>query len=232
MSIEYLSVIISKIPTLLNLLSLQDICNIRQLCNNMKNEVDKKLIITRCNKSSLERSNYHNDSLQVTCQDHYYKKITITDSREGGRYANNPFIDDTYEWVMDHCISVVSIISIITEDNDNRMIKIRNGTMDVDDTEEWCITEDITQISDNHYYGTSSRPILSDTGDYRTIKSIPLHYLKFKDEVIMIVEDGLYLEIVSTNRPIGYYINRDSINIIDSDDPLHVAINIVLKMQR
>ena len=241
MSVQYLSVIISKIPELVNFISLQDMCHLRETCNDLKNEVDKKMIITRCDnrdRDSLEYNNYHKDSLQVTYGVDSYKKTMITDHRRYITCIQNPFNDDTYQWINDNYTNMTtSVISTIIEHNGNRRINTHIESIGGNDEGE-CKIEDLTKISDNHYHGTIEHRDIHTSCScyYRSTRCRPLHYLKIKDQVVRIDDCLEFLQIGTTNGHIRHYIHNG--DVIDGDierndnDPFWVAINIVLKMRQ
>ena len=215
MSIEYLSVIINKIPEFLNSLSLRDICHLRETCNDLKNEADKKLIVTRDNRD-----------IEVICQDRSYKKIR--ESGKNMRCVLDPFNDKMMiQWIMgDNGSRGVYLSTTLTviEDNGDRRINIH---IDVTtDDNEWDTIEDIKRISNDHYIGVL----------HRLCKSYVIHYLNINNTSIKVVYTKGDLVALSINRRVVYDVVEDrvltAINSVErnDNDPFWVAINIVKSM--
>ena len=208
MSVQYLSVIISKIPEFVNFISLHDICNIRQSCNDLKIEIDKKLAITR-----------NNEDIEVTCGNNHYKKMIINDNNTDMNYVIDPFSENIYQWVgrEDYQGTMISITLKVIEDNDDRIIVI--NTTYIDEGDEYHDYNIIEKISNDYYCNIRQG----------------IRYLKIRDNFITVDDYGSYLLVTTINRHITYHIGRREVvngNLDRNDnDPFWVAINIVLKVR-
>lgn len=209
MSIQYLSVIIIKIPTLLNLLSLQDVCHLRETCREMRDIIDNRMIVKRSN-----------NNIEVSCANNHYRKITITESREYAYCDVHPLNDNIFGWTSDEVYSksMTTATATIIENNDKKTIRIY--------TESKHHSRDnlrIEKVSDNHYR--------------RIDIPIGVHYLKIDNQCIKVIDGTANstnehrFGIHSDDRHVVYDINNHIIITgsieQDDNDPFWVALNIV-----
>ena len=215
MSIEYLLVVISKIPKFLNFISLQDICNIRQSCSNLKIEIDKKLTIT-----------IDNEDIEVTCQDNHHKKKIIRESTRDSYYTIvNPFCNNTiFDRVRSYpCHSSISIT--ITEDECDRIIRSVQKII-YRNNEEKKIRVTLKRVDNTCYRGRSN----TSTLEY------DMYYIMVDGEVIYVmIDNNLLLRVNYKNRLILYNIITSQfygeMNLLEDEGyRLHNAVKVVLSM--
>ena len=208
MSIQYLLVVINKIPTLLNLLSLRDICHIRQSCNDLKIEIDKKLTITT-----------DNEDITVSCQDHFYSNKTIRDTVRDDTYVIiNPFISDSsiFGTGYMHISGITADIEIVITEHDNNRILNCKITCYVRG-EILIITDYIKKIRDDYYLGIK-------TCNY-DLNTKTCHYIRINDNVICVIEGGekniLIASRENKKRSIMYHCDSRLFSDVSFSDVLH-----------
>ena len=232
MSVQYLSVIINKIPEFLNSLSLGDICNLRETCNSLKVEIDKKL--------TIDTSDPKYDITIVSCQNHFYRKKVMRGGIARSRLLRiiDPFVDDV-SMFMNGCYllredrsSEVDII-IIEHNNDrtvhSKMILDANGRTAI-------VTDNIKKIRDDYYRGINISNYIR-TKHYIRVKTDRIGRSNVVITVTEITEKNILLATSEYTGDVIYHLdsglfNDQRDNIIEEDYNCiqQNAIRMVLEM--
>ena len=215
---EYLPTLVKNVMILLDNISLDDVCQLRLVSREIRDIVDKRMIIVR-----------DNEDIQVTCGINYRKKIVIRDTIPSNACRiMNPFSDTLFTVGPDHNLGEWITNTVIIERNDSRTIHSVT-TMSIDDRVV-TITKNIKRIREDHYYGTRS-----------SHDNTMLHYIKItQDNVVCISELDKCLIASSADKVIRYDRQLESFTevifpheVIEDDENCIIqnAVRIVLSME-